>query len=143
MRSAHRKREIYHKDRERATLMNRNAFIQMQGRTQGGGSVVSEPPPPPRPLPLLYHLRRVHLTSLLHRMHMATKRTSSILAIFSKRSKGNLFCDIISYITSALSFIAKPYVASRSIEQCGMCIYIEDTNDKQPVEKPALKSYGR
>ena len=48
----------------------------------GGGSVVSgpPPPPPPRPLPLLYHVRRVHLTSALHLMHMATKRTSSILS---------------------------------------------------------------
>ena len=73
------------------------ARVHSQGRTQGGGGgpwCPDSPPPPPRPLPLLYHVRRVHLTSLLHRMHMATKRTSSILSFFSKRSKGK-FCSVI------------------------------------------------
>ena len=64
----------------------------------GGGPWYPDPPPPPRPLPLLYHVRRAHLTSLLHRMHMATKRTSSILSFFSKRSKGK-FCSVILFRT--------------------------------------------
>ena len=68
------------------------------GADAGGGVRGVRTPPPPRPLPLLYHVRRVHLTSLLHRMHMATKRTSSILSFFSKRSKGK-FCSVILFRT--------------------------------------------